>query len=179
MTVTSPPRVATRWLILAVLCLAQLTVVLDNTVLNVAIPALTRSLLADTAEIQWMINAYALAQSGLLLTAGGAADRYGRKRMLLIGLALFGRLARGAFRGRGSPGRCVCGRARDRTDGCGGGAGRRLPDGRAAGSGRPIGLSAVRFGGLALLSLRPWGGAGPGPVGWCRRLPRLPGVPGP
>lgn len=80
----------TRWLILAVLCLAQLTVVLDNTVLNVAIPALTTSLHADTADIQWMINAYALAQSGLLLAAGAAADRYGRRRLLLIGLALFG-----------------------------------------------------------------------------------------
>jgi EmrB/QacA subfamily drug resistance transporter len=89
-TVTSEGRLATRWLILAVLCLAQLTVVLDNTVLNVAIPALTTSLGADTADIQWMINAYALVQSGLLLTAGGAADRYGRKRLLLIGLLLFG-----------------------------------------------------------------------------------------
>ncbi|MCQ0024662.1 MFS transporter [Streptomyces somaliensis DSM 40738] len=79
-----------RWLILGVICLAQLTVLLDNTVLNVAIPSLTRELGASTADIQWMINAYALVQSGLLLTAGNAADRYGRKRMLLTGLALFG-----------------------------------------------------------------------------------------
>ncbi|MDT9681816.1 MFS transporter [Streptomyces sp. TRM76323] len=79
-----------RWLILGVICLAQLTVLLDNTVLNVAIPSLTRELAASTADIQWMINAYALVQSGLLLTAGNAADRYGRKRMLLTGLALFG-----------------------------------------------------------------------------------------
>ncbi|WOI63434.1 MFS transporter [Streptomyces fradiae] len=79
-----------RWLILGVICLAQLTVLLDNTVLNVAIPSLTRELHASTADIQWMINAYALVQSGLLLTAGNAADRYGRKRMLLTGLALFG-----------------------------------------------------------------------------------------
>lgn len=90
MTAATRERLPTRWLILAVLSLAQLTVVLDNTVLNVAIPALTSSLGADTADIQWIINAYALAQSGLLLAAGGAADRYGRKRMLLIGLALFG-----------------------------------------------------------------------------------------
>jgi EmrB/QacA subfamily drug resistance transporter len=88
--VTGEHRLATRWLVLAVLCFAQLTVVLDNTVLNVAIPALTTSLGADTADIQWMINAYALVQAGLLLTAGGAADRYGRKRLLLIGLVLFG-----------------------------------------------------------------------------------------
>ncbi|MFF8292770.1 MFS transporter [Streptomyces sp. NPDC016309] len=79
-----------RWLILGVICLAQLTVLLDNTVLSVAIPSLTKELDASTADIQWMINAYSLVQSGLLLTAGNAADRYGRKRMLLSGLALFG-----------------------------------------------------------------------------------------
>ncbi|MEY9487632.1 EmrB/QacA subfamily drug resistance transporter [Streptomyces calvus] len=81
---------ARRWLILGVICLAQLTVLLDNTVLNVAIPSLTRELDASTADIQWMINAYSLVQSGLLLTAGNAADRYGRKRMLIVGLTLFG-----------------------------------------------------------------------------------------
>lgn len=90
MTVTAGARLGTRWLILAVLCLAQLTVVLDNTVLNVAIPALSTELGATTTDIQWIINAYALVQSGLLLTAGGAADRYGRRRMLLAGLVLFG-----------------------------------------------------------------------------------------
>ncbi|MEV5211596.1 MFS transporter [Micromonospora sp. NPDC053740] len=79
-----------RWLILAVLCVAQLVVVLDNTVLTVAVPVLTTELGASTAEVQWMINAYALVLSGLLLTAGSAADRYGRRRMLLAGLALFG-----------------------------------------------------------------------------------------
>ncbi|MEV7812583.1 MFS transporter [Streptomyces flaveolus] len=79
-----------RWLILGVICLAQLTVLLDNTVLNVAIPSLTRELHAETSDIQWMINAYSLVQSGLLLTAGSAADRYGRKKMLIAGLALFG-----------------------------------------------------------------------------------------
>ncbi|MGW2490188.1 MFS transporter [Streptomyces sp. NPDC001606] len=79
-----------RWLILGVICLAQLTVLLDNTVLNVAIPSLTRELHAATSDIQWMINAYSLVQSGLLLTAGSAADRYGRKKMLVAGLALFG-----------------------------------------------------------------------------------------
>ncbi|MFF2508909.1 MFS transporter [Streptomyces sp. NPDC058067] len=79
-----------RWLILGVICLAQLTVLLDNTVLNVAIPSLTRELDASTSDIQWMINAYSLVQSGLLLTAGSAADRYGRKKMLAAGLVLFG-----------------------------------------------------------------------------------------
>ncbi|WP_425245993.1 MFS transporter [Streptomyces sp. NEAU-NA10] len=79
-----------RWLILGVICLAQLTVLLDNTVLNVAIPSLTREMDAATSDVQWMINAYSLVQSGLLLTAGSAADRYGRKKMLATGLALFG-----------------------------------------------------------------------------------------
>ncbi|MFC8624762.1 MFS transporter [Streptomyces anulatus] len=79
-----------RWLILGVICLAQLTVLLDNTVLNVAIPSLTSELDASTSDVQWMINAYSLVQAGLLLTAGSSADRYGRKKMLIVGLALFG-----------------------------------------------------------------------------------------
>lgn len=92
----SADRPATRWLILAAICLAQLTVVLDNTVLNVAIPSLTGELGATTADVQWMINAYSLVQSGLLLTAGNSADRYGRKKMLTIGLLLFGLASLGA-----------------------------------------------------------------------------------
>ncbi|WP_241774155.1 MFS transporter [Micromonospora haikouensis] len=87
-TLARPLR--TRWLVLAVLCLAQVTVVLDNTVLTVAVPVLTAELGASTADVQWTINAYALVQSGLLITAGGAVDRYGRRRMLLAGLVLFG-----------------------------------------------------------------------------------------
>ncbi|MFI1884973.1 MFS transporter [Streptomyces jumonjinensis] len=79
-----------RWLILGVICLAQLTVLLDNTILSVAIPSLNRELGASATDIQWMINAYSLVQSGLLLTAGNAADRYGRKKLLVAGLVLFG-----------------------------------------------------------------------------------------
>ncbi|MDC0772442.1 MFS transporter [Streptomyces sp. HD] len=86
----SPGGHPQRWLILGVICLAQLTVLLDNTILNVAIPSLTSELGAATSDIQWMINAYSLVQSGLLLTAGSAADRYGRKKMLATGLVLFG-----------------------------------------------------------------------------------------
>ncbi|WP_033214513.1 MFS transporter [Kitasatospora phosalacinea] len=87
---TPPAPDPRRWVILAVVCLATLVVLLDNTVLNVAIPSLTEDLGAGTADIQWMINAYSLVQSGLLLTAGSLSDRYGRKRALTIGLALFG-----------------------------------------------------------------------------------------
>ncbi|WP_075734266.1 MFS transporter [Streptomyces acidiscabies] len=90
----TPPSAAPghpqRWLILGVIALAQLTVLLDNTVLNVAIPSLKEELGASTSDIQWVINAYSLVQAGLLLTAGSAADRYGRKKMLATGLVLFG-----------------------------------------------------------------------------------------
>ncbi|MFI8944622.1 MFS transporter [Streptomyces syringium] len=85
-----PQRHPTRWVILGVICLAQLTVLLDNTVLNVAIPSLTEEMGAATSDIQWMINAYSLVQAGLLLTAGSAADRHGRKKLLALGLGLFG-----------------------------------------------------------------------------------------
>ncbi|MFF8786483.1 MFS transporter [Streptomyces sp. NPDC015125] len=105
-----PGRPAARWLILAVICLAQLTVVLDNTVLNVAIPSLTEELGATTADVQWMINAYSLVQSGLLLTAGNSADRYGRKKMLIVGLALFGAASLGAALAQ-SPGQLIAARA--------------------------------------------------------------------
>ncbi|MFJ8950093.1 MFS transporter [Streptomyces sp. NPDC102381] len=84
------PRDPRRWLILGVICLAQLVVILDNTILNVAVPTLTDDLGADTADVQWIINAYVLVQAGLLLAAGAAADRYGRKKLLLTGLVLFG-----------------------------------------------------------------------------------------
>ncbi|MGW1465255.1 MFS transporter [Streptomyces sp. NPDC002308] len=99
-----------RWLILGVICLAQLTVLLDNTVLNVAIPSLTEELGASGAEVQWMINAYSLVQSGLLLTAGSASDRYGRKKLLLVGLTVFGlgSLAAGLAE---TPGQLVAARA--------------------------------------------------------------------
>nr|AGS49594.1 putative transporter [uncultured bacterium esnapd11] len=83
-------RLPQRWAILAVLCLALLVVVLDNTVLNVAVPSLSAGLGASTSDIQWMINAYSLVMAGLLLAAGSLSDRYGRKRALMFGLALFG-----------------------------------------------------------------------------------------
>ncbi|MEV5508007.1 MFS transporter [Streptomyces orinoci] len=109
-TEPGPTAHRTRWLILAVICLAQLTVLLDNTVLGVAIPSLTRELGAGTADIQWMINAYSLVQAGLLLAAGNAADRYGRKLMLLAGLAVFG-LGSIAAAFAHSPGQLIAARA--------------------------------------------------------------------
>jgi DHA2 family multidrug resistance protein-like MFS transporter len=79
-----------RWSILAVLCLSLLVLVVDNTVLNLAIPSLMRDLSATLADVQWMIDAYILVFAGLLLTAGSLSDRYGRRRALIIGLILFG-----------------------------------------------------------------------------------------
>ncbi|WP_037568581.1 MFS transporter [Phaeacidiphilus oryzae] len=103
-------RAGSRWWVLGVLCLAQLTVVLDNTVLNVAIPTLTERLGATTADVQWIVGAYSLAQAGLLVTAGGLADRYGRRKVLLIGLALFGIGSAGAALA-GGPAELIAARA--------------------------------------------------------------------
>ncbi len=79
-----------RWLVLGVLCLSVMVVVLDNTVLNVAIPSISTGLGASTADVQWMINAYSLVLAGLLLTSGALSDRFGRKRALVAGLVVFG-----------------------------------------------------------------------------------------
>jgi EmrB/QacA subfamily drug resistance transporter len=79
-----------RWLILGVLCLSLLVVVVDNMVLNIAIPSLIRDLGASTAQIQWIIDAYILVFAGLLLTAGNLSDRHGRRRGLVTGLIVFG-----------------------------------------------------------------------------------------
>ncbi|GAA2401672.1 MFS transporter [Streptomyces glaucosporus] len=83
-----------RWAILAVLMLSLLIVVLDNSILNVAMktiatPAPT-GLGATQGQLEWAINSYTLVFAGLLFTSGLLGDRYGRKRMLLFGLALFG-----------------------------------------------------------------------------------------
>ena len=64
--------------------------VVDNTVLNLAIPSLMRDLGATPADIQWIIDAYILVFAGLLLTAGSLSDRFGRRQVLIIGLVLFG-----------------------------------------------------------------------------------------
>ncbi|WP_246486520.1 MFS transporter [Kribbella qitaiheensis] len=86
-TATGHPR---RWWILLILCLSLMVLVVDNTVLNLAIPSLMRDLSATPADVQWIIDAYILAFAGLLLTAGSLSDRFGRRKVLLIGLVLFG-----------------------------------------------------------------------------------------
>jgi MFS family permease len=79
-----------RFVILAVLCLSLLVVVVDGSIVNVAIPTLVRSLHASTASIQWVTDAYTLAMAGLLLPLGSLGDRLGRHRTLAGGLAVFG-----------------------------------------------------------------------------------------
>ena len=75
---------------LAALCLAELLVVIDNTIVNVAIPTFARDLNASTTGLQWIVDAYTLAFACLLLPAGHLGDRIGRRRVLVIGLAAFG-----------------------------------------------------------------------------------------
>ncbi|MEM8709213.1 MAG: MFS transporter, partial [Actinomycetota bacterium] len=84
---TSDPR---RWAILAVSCLAVFVTVLDGTIVNVALPSLSIDLGATTRQLQWIVDAYLLVFTGLLLAAGGLGDRYGRKRSLVFGLIAFG-----------------------------------------------------------------------------------------
>jgi len=79
-----------RWLALGVLCASLLAIVIDNTIVNVALPTLVRALDADVSELQWVVDAYTLVFAGLLLLAGALGDRYGRRRTLLGGLAVFG-----------------------------------------------------------------------------------------
>jgi EmrB/QacA subfamily drug resistance transporter len=89
-TTPQPEPNPRRWWILGVLCLSLLVLVVDNTVLNLAIPSLMRDLGASPSDVQWMIDAYVLVFAGLLLTAGSLSDRYGRRRALITGLVVFG-----------------------------------------------------------------------------------------
>jgi len=82
----SPAR---RWAALVVLCSSVLIVNVDNTILNVALPTLVRKLHASSSELQWIVDSYAMVFAGLLLVGGSLADRFGRKRFLLIGLTVF------------------------------------------------------------------------------------------
>src|SRR5947209_11656911 len=84
----SPAR-ERRWLALSVIAVAQLMVALDATIVSIALPSAQRALGASDADRQWVITAYTLAFGGLLLTGGRIADRLGRRRAFLIGLAGF------------------------------------------------------------------------------------------
>ncbi|MGD0809018.1 MAG: MFS transporter [Acidimicrobiales bacterium] len=79
-----------RWAVLVVLCTAALIINVDNTILNVALPTLVRELHATSSQLQWIVDSYAMVFAGLLLVSGSMADRFGRKKFFLLGLAVFG-----------------------------------------------------------------------------------------
>jgi EmrB/QacA subfamily drug resistance transporter len=83
------PASARRWWILGVVGLAQLMVVLDATIVNIALPSAQRDLMFSNADRQWVVTAYSLAFGGLLLLGGRLSDLLGRRRMLIIGLVGF------------------------------------------------------------------------------------------
>lgn len=100
MSLTPSPSAApaSRWVVLAVICSAVLVVVIDMTVLHVAAPALTEDLQPSAVALLWIIDVYPLVVAPLLVASGALGDRFGRKRILLSGLVVFGlSSALGAF----------------------------------------------------------------------------------
>jgi MFS family permease len=87
------PSLRAAWIPLAALCLAFFVEMVDNTLLSIALPTIGRDLGSGTTALQWVTGAYSLTFGGLLLTAGSIADRFGRRRVLLVGLAVFGLLS--------------------------------------------------------------------------------------
>jgi MFS family permease len=77
------------WLVLALACLGQFMVVLDISIVNVALPTIRDDLGISASDLQWVVNAYTLALGGFLLLGGRAADLFGRRRMFIAGLAIF------------------------------------------------------------------------------------------
>jgi EmrB/QacA subfamily drug resistance transporter len=89
-TIIEPRGASTnRWFVLVIACMAQFMVVLDATVVNVALPSIQRGLHFSSANLQWVVNAYTLIFGGFLLLGGRAADLLGRKRLFVAGVALF------------------------------------------------------------------------------------------
>lgn len=93
MSTASPPRTLrgapNKWLVLVLVCIAQFMVVLDATVVNVALPSIQRDLHFSPSSLQWVVNSYTLAFGGFLLLGGRAADFIGRKRLFLAGIVVF------------------------------------------------------------------------------------------
>ena len=77
-------------MVLFVLCLPLFILAIDNTVLNLALPSISSDLGSSASQLQWIVDAYILVFASLLLTMGAIGDRYGRKRILQVGLAMFG-----------------------------------------------------------------------------------------
>src|SRR6201986_1009941 len=91
MRLMTPEQIhARRWATLGVLCLSLLLIVVDASIVNVALPTLVRQLHASTSSLQWVTDAYTLAMAGLLLSLGSLGDRTGRQGTLAGGLVIFG-----------------------------------------------------------------------------------------
>src|SRR3954454_18696392 len=86
---SSAPLQDRRWLALVLLSAAQFVVVLDASIVNVALPSIQKALDVSNENLQWVVNAYTLTFGGFLLLGGRAADLFGRRRVFLAGLALF------------------------------------------------------------------------------------------
>src|SRR5262249_18040626 len=84
-----PRHTTNPWVVLVIICLAQFMVVLDATIVNVALPHIQTALGFNEARLQWVLNAYPLVFAGFLLLGGRAGDLLGRKRLFLIGLVIF------------------------------------------------------------------------------------------
>src|SRR5438874_12663680 len=79
-----------RWWTLGAMCFALFMIMLDNTVVNVALPSIQRSLHASTSSLEWTVNAYTLTFAVLLVTGGRLGDIFGRRRMFILGVCIFG-----------------------------------------------------------------------------------------
>jgi EmrB/QacA subfamily drug resistance transporter len=82
-------RATNPWVVLVLICLAQFMVILDATIVNVALPSIQTDLHLSEGSLQWLVNAYTLVFGGFLLLGGRAGDLLGRKRLFLVGLAIF------------------------------------------------------------------------------------------
>src|SRR2546423_7723631 len=78
-----------RWWTLAAVCVATFMLLLDITIVNVALPKIQQDFHANLADVQWVIDAYALSLAALMLAAGSIADIEGRKRVFMVGLGVF------------------------------------------------------------------------------------------
>jgi EmrB/QacA subfamily drug resistance transporter len=86
---TDQATYARRWYILGAACFALFMAILDNLVVNIALPTISQELEASTTQLQWIVSAYTLVFAALQITAGGLGDRFGRKRWFMIGTTLF------------------------------------------------------------------------------------------
>src|ERR1700709_1287778 len=78
-----------KWWTLVTVCVATFMLLLDITIVNVALPAIEKALNASFSDLQWVVDAYALALATCVLTAGALADLFGRRRLFVIGIGVF------------------------------------------------------------------------------------------